>query len=88
MAHALRGKFGEMPCELGVERSSESGFVAWALQVKPDGSLVPLYDKRGALLLFRGRTPEQTLANLRARVTEVFGAERELAQVPETATST
>ena len=87
MAHALRGKFGEMPCELGVERSSESGFVAWALQVKPDGSLVPLYDKRGALLLFRGRTPERTLANLRARVTEVFGAERELTQIPANTTS-
>jgi hypothetical protein len=75
MEQAIRSRFGETECELGVAGGSESGFVAWALHVQPDGQLMPLQDRKGVLLTHRADTAARALAELRQRVAAAFGAE-------------
>jgi hypothetical protein len=75
MEQAIRSRFGETECELGVAGASESGFVAWALHVRPDGQLMPLQDRKGVLLTHRADTAARALVELRLRVAAAFGAE-------------
>ena len=76
MDGSVRTWFGSVECELGVARSSDSGYAAWALSVRSDGQLSPLSDKHGNLLLTRAETAEAALAALRERMTAAFGVER------------
>lgn len=76
MDHSFRIRFGEIECELGVAHTPQSGFVAWALRVGPDGRLTPLQDRGGRLLLSRGETADEALAALRRHGMEAFGPER------------
>jgi hypothetical protein len=83
MKDCLRSFFGNVECEIGVERSESAGFVAWALQVKPVGRLDPLFDKRGVLVLASGATAGSAVEEVRRRLVATFGPERVVA--PETA---
>jgi hypothetical protein len=85
MDHSFRIRFGDVECELGVARTQESGFVAWALRVEPDGRVTPLHDKRERLLLTRAGTAAQALATVRERTAATFGPERESAAPIRTA---
>jgi hypothetical protein len=76
MDHNFRVRFGEVECELGVAQTPESGFVAWALRIEPDGRLTPLQDRQGRLLLERGSTESEALAAVRAHGAAAFGAEQ------------
>jgi hypothetical protein len=77
MEGSIRTWFGQVGCDLSVARSSEKGYVAWALSVRSDGQLMPLSDKQGHLLLLRRETAPAAMQALRERMAVVFGAERD-----------
>lgn len=82
MKDCFRSVFGNVECEIGAERSDTAGFIAWALQVKPEGRLDPLFDKRGVLVFSSGSTPELAVEEVRRRLVATLGAERVVARGP------
>lgn len=73
MDHSFRTRFGETECELGVAQTPESGFVAWALRIEPDGRLAPLQDRQGRLLLAIAPTAVEAIATVRASAAGALG---------------
>ena len=76
MDHSFRIRFGDVECELGVASTQESGFVAWALRIAPDGQLTPLQDRQGRLVLATAPTAAEAVATVRAHGARAFGPEQ------------
>jgi hypothetical protein len=64
-------------CEIGADRASDTGpvFVAWALKVRHDGALEPLFDEHGGLYRATAETLPQAVSAIRSRLVARFGAE-------------
>lgn len=73
-----RGTFGGRHCEIAAGRSSSKlgPVVAWALGVKSDGRLEPLYGERGGILREYADTPDDAVASMRRRLVAILGDER------------
>ncbi len=78
MVQIVRSTFGSVPCEMAVERSTGDvpSFVAWALRVRTDGHLDPLYDGADRLLRETADTAPHAITAIRRRLTAQFGTEQ------------
>lgn len=75
-----RATFGGHHCEIAVGPSNSGDsdpVVAWALLVRPDGRLDPIYGERGAFLREYARLPADALSAMRRRLISLFGEEQE-----------
>jgi hypothetical protein len=73
-----RSTFGGRACEIVLGRSSlkPGPVVAWALHVRADGGLEPLYGDRGNLVREYAATPDDAVACMRRRLVALLGEER------------
>lgn len=83
MADSYRTMFGDTRCKLGVHTASEGTFVAWALETRSGGHLLPVHDKQGTLILVRGVSAPSVLAEVRTRVSARFGGEQAATDNPD-----
>lgn len=74
----FRGTFGGRLCEIAVQCSnSDPGpIVAWALRVRSDGKLEPIFGRRGNILREYADTPEDAVASLKRQLVVLLGDER------------
>ena len=77
MVTLIRATFGSENCEIAAERASGPGstFIAWALRVRSDGILDPLYDECGALYRITADTRAHAVEALRRRLVARFGVD-------------
>ena len=72
-----RDTFGKRDCEIVIAASAScDAAVAWALFVRPDGGLDPIYDERGALVRECAGTAAGADAAVRHRLIALLGARR------------
>lgn len=73
-----RATFGERNCEIAIARTAAGPcpVVAWALGVRSDGKLEPLYGERGKILREYANSSSDALAAIRRRLIVLLGAER------------
>lgn len=72
-----RDTFGKCDCEIVVAASaSRDAAVAWALFVRPDGGLDPIYDERGVLVRECAGTTAGAEGAVRQRLIALLGARR------------
>ena len=73
-----RATFGERTCEIVLDRTRAGPrlVVAWALGIRSDGKLEPLYGERGEILREYADSSSDALAAIRRRLIALFGEER------------
>ena len=72
-----RDTFGGRSCEIVMCASADHGaVVAWALFVRPDGRLDPVYNERGTLVREYAETAAGAEAAVRQRLIALLGARR------------
>lgn len=74
-ARICRDTFGTRNCEIVVS-ASRGTVVAWALFVRPDGGLDPVYNERGVLVREYAETAAGAEAAMRQRLIALLGARR------------
>lgn len=71
----FRDTFGGRDCEILVAASGDHGaVVAWALFVRPDGALDPVYNERGVLVRECAETTTSAEAAVRQQLIALLGA--------------
>jgi len=76
MVGSVRIWFGSVECELGVARSSDAGYAAWAVNVRANGQLSPLSDRHDNLAPHESRDRGGCALGAEGRMTAAFGAEQ------------
>ena len=77
MNYFARRTFGTLVCEVAAAPTSAttSTFTAWALRLRDDGRLDPLFDDRGLIYRATGATLQQAVEDLCGRLILRFGVE-------------
>lgn len=72
-----RATFGDRRCEIALERThvGQGTVVAWALGVRSDGKLEPLYGERGEIVREYADSPSDALAAVKRRLIALWGEE-------------
>lgn len=73
-----RATFGDRHCEIALEctHAGQGAVVAWALGVRSDGKLEPLYGERGEIIREYADSPSEALTAIRHRLIALWGEER------------